>query len=136
MKYDLNLFPAFLALMEEESAGGHPAAEALAAYRGGELDSEEQARVHRHLAACRECAELAGDLDLFTEATSSAEEDNDFEVAAFLRALKPQLTAARSVPKTSRSSPSRRRAVAPSPRDRGRATGPSIPPVSANRPLE
>ncbi len=89
---------SFLAVMEE-SAGGHLSAEALAAYRSRELAPPDRASVHRHLSACRECAELARDLDLFTEAT--AEEGNEFEVAAFLRTLKPQLTPEKPAPANS-----------------------------------
>lgn len=82
---------AFLALTAEESPSDHPTVEALAAYHDGRLSSEERASVHRHLAECRECSELARDLDLFTEAPMRAEEGDEFEVATFLRALKPQL---------------------------------------------
>ncbi len=80
---------AFLALMEEQSPGEHPTGEALAAYRSGELAAGERAKVHRHLAGCRECSELARDLDLFTEAPTPAKNGNELQVTAFLRALTP-----------------------------------------------
>ena len=81
---------AVLALMEDESSVDHPAAEALAGYRTGDLEPEERARVHRHLACCRECAEMARDLDLFTEAAEPDAAD-EFEIAASYRRLKPRL---------------------------------------------
>ncbi len=92
---------SFLALMEEESAGGHPSGETLAAFSSGGLAPEQRAGVGSHLAGCRECAELARDLELFTDSPSSAEAANEFEVAAFLRTLKPQLAPESSAKATS-----------------------------------
>ena len=84
---------SFVALMEEQEVGDHPPAEALAAYRDGDLAAEEEARVRGHLLACRECMELARDLDLLTGARGSPASADRFEVAAFLRSLQPQLAA-------------------------------------------
>ncbi len=81
---------SFLALIEEESPGDHPGAEVLAAYREGELSAEQGEGVRRHLSGCRECSELARDLDLFEDSTLAGE-GNELEVAAFLRSLQPQL---------------------------------------------
>ncbi len=91
MQHKPDFKSSFLALMEEESPGDHPAAEELAAYHAGELASRERERIHLHLGECRECAELARDLDLFTSTEQPIEAASEFEVAAFLRALKPQL---------------------------------------------
>ncbi len=97
MQHKPDFKSAFLALTEEQSTADHPAAEMLAAYHTGDLGGEERAIVHRHLAGCRECAELARDLDLFTEAAEPAAAD-ELEVAACLRKLKPRLTVERSPP--------------------------------------
>lgn len=80
---------SFLALMANGATDDHPAAEALVAFRDDELAAAERERVHRHLTACRECAELARDLDLFAEPTAA--EASELEVASFLRTLRPQI---------------------------------------------
>ncbi len=91
---------AFLALAAEESAADHPTAEALAAYRTGDLAAAERATVSRHLAVCRECAELAQDLDLFTGPAEPPEAADKFEIAAFLRTLNPAMAEEKAPPKT------------------------------------
>ncbi len=95
-----NFKTSFLALVANETTSDHPAAEALVAYRVGQLTAEERAEMHRHLDGCDECATLARDFDLFAEPTPFTGHANEIEVASFLRLLKPQLTT-ESAPKPS-----------------------------------
>ena len=89
---------SFLALMEESE---RPTVEELVAFRTGELAPEERERVQRHLEVCEESAELVRDLDLFTDSSEAAVTANEFEVAAFVRALKPQIAPSPSPPASS-----------------------------------
>ncbi|HEX9734952.1 MAG TPA: zf-HC2 domain-containing protein [Thermoanaerobaculia bacterium] len=75
-------------------AGGHPDVDAWIAYHEGELGTDEEQRLRRHLVKCPACVSLVLDLDAFTagaEGPGAGEELSEFERAAAWRSLRAHL---------------------------------------------
>jgi hypothetical protein len=58
-----DLKPGVEELVAAQSPGPHLEPDEIAAYRAGELPSDEEERVREHLVLCRDCAELLLDLE-------------------------------------------------------------------------
>ncbi|MCP4660022.1 MAG: hypothetical protein GY856_31860 [bacterium] len=87
---------SFATLVEatREQSATHPDLDRWMAYRGGKLPAEEQARLQRHLAGCRECVALVLDLEAFSRPEESDRAGiSEFEVAAAWRAVRSAISA-------------------------------------------
>ena len=91
-------FKRSLAVWAEEegrASDGHPSIETLRDGRAGLLAPKEKESLEEHLVACRQCFDLAQDLEAFSQARQAAAgpppEVADFETAAFWRTLRPRL---------------------------------------------